>query len=268
MTLHHIFDKEETVKRKFIQLSHGRVRVEDMMILNACDSLGSINLMETPSDIDTKFKKMRDIASELGCFTSPYKFESDYQKLMFFHDKEMLLPEDCPKPSVEGKDFTMYVMIGVPGAGKSYYVENELSKYECISRDLIRSEIGIKGVKPQGNKKEEDKVTEIFNKRILDCCEKHKSFVLDNTNVRKMYRDEYTDMVLKYNPKIVYVYIEASTLEEYNDRRRKLMPLSVIDKMWGYFDFPEYSECTELRIIKQRKKNWFKKLIDFIWKRK
>jgi predicted kinase len=252
MDLHHIFDKEEMSTRKMIQLSHGRVRVKDMLILNICDSLGSKNDEEDEEFIAEKEERIKSLAEGLNCYETPYEFNNDYEKIRFFHFKDRLFPEGYALPKDYGQ-FTMYVMIGVPGSGKSYYIEKYLKDAVQISRDLIRTEIGIKGEKPQGNKEQESHVTEIFNERMLECCKNKQDFVIDNTNVRKMYRDAYTDMTLRFMPRIVYVYIEAPDLQTYKDRRKGMMPLEVIDRMWSQFDFPEPTEYNEMILDKQFK---------------
>jgi len=252
MDLHHIFDKEEMSTRKMIQLSHGRVRVKDMLILNICDSLGSKNDEEDEEFIAEKEERIKSLAEGLNCYETPYEFNNEYEKIRFFHFKDRPFPEGCALPKDYGQ-FTMYVMIGVPGSGKSYYIEKCLKDAVQISRDLIRTEIGIKGEKPQGNKEQESHVTEIFNERMLECCKNKQDFVIDNTNVRKMYRDAYTDMTLRFMPRIVYVYIEAPDLQTYKDRRKGMMPLEVIDRMWSQFDFPEPTEYNEMIWDKQFK---------------
>lgn len=254
MVLHHIFDKEHLAEKKIITLSHGRVTVKDMLMLNICDSLGSKNEMETEDSIIEKGEKIKGVAKRLDCYTKPYDFSSEYEKIKFFHENKTITPEDIPSPEDYGQ-FTIYVMVGVPGSGKSYYIENNMKDVPVLSRDLIRTEIGIKGIKPQGNKHQEELVTEIFDSRMLEYCKNKQDFVIDNTNVRKMYRKGYTDVALRFHAKIVYIYVEASDLETYKKRREGLMPLEVIDKMWNYFDFPEPTEYNEFILSKQKIKN-------------
>ena len=233
MVLHHIFDDEKKAEKQLIALSNGFVSVEQMVILNMCDSLGSRNDIETSEHVSERINKIRNLALSLGCLNNRYKE---------------------PKKKENG-DFTMYVMIGVPGAGKSYYVDRHFKgRYPIISRDIIRNEIGLKGEKTLGNKSQEDKVTNIFNKRLIECCENKRTFVIDNTNVRKKYREEYKELAKEYNPRVVYVYVEGPSLRTIKKRRDGMMPLDVIDRMWENFDFPEYGECDVLIIEKQKEK--------------
>ena len=252
MILHHILDKKGMISRKIMALSHGRVTFKDMLILNICDSLGSINDIEGHDFLEKKVAELKERAYSLGCFDKPYRFRNDYEKVDYFasNDEDTagieINEDECGK-------FTMYVMIGVPGSGKSTFIEKYLKDVVVISRDLIRTEIGISGEKPQGNKKQEDEVTRLFNEKVMECCKEKKNFVIDNTNVKKSYRKEYTNMVKGYRPNIEYVYVEAPDLQSYYDRREGLMPLSVIDRMWSNFDFPDPTEYNNLTIYKQYK---------------
>lgn len=244
MDLHHIFDKPEYSTRKMIQLSHGWVRVKDMLILNICDSLGSKNETEGPEFIADKEERIKALADALYCYEKPYEFSNEYDKIRFFHFRDKTYPEGCRKPKEWGQ-FTIYVMIGVSGSGKSTYAEKEYGMLPILSRDTIRTEIGLKGEKPQGTKEQESHVTEIFNSRMLEYCNKGRSFVIDNTNLRKQYRDAYTDMTMRFMPYIVYVYVEAPSIDENKKRRKGMMPLEVIDRMWNQFEFPELTECND-----------------------
>ena len=38
-------------------------------------------------------------------------------------------------------EFKVYIMIGIPGSGKSTYVKNNLADIPMISRDIIRIEL-------------------------------------------------------------------------------------------------------------------------------
>lgn len=245
MDLHHIFDKEEMSTRKMIQLSHGRVTVKDMLDLNVCDSLGSKNEIETIDMLDKKTERIESLARALNCYETPYEFNNEYEKIDFFKDRNKQYPVGLIKPYEWGK-FNMYVMVGVAGSGKSTYIKENYEYLPVLSRDIIRTEIGLTGEKPQGNKEQEDKVTEIFNGRLLEYCKKRQSFVIDNTNLKKMYRDSYLNMAWPYMPYIVYVYVEAPSIDENKNRRKGMMPLEVIDRMWNQFEFPEPTEYNEL----------------------
>ena len=104
----------------------------------------------------------------------------------------------------------------------------------------------MKGEKPTGTKEEENEVTLRFNKRMIELCEDKQSFVINNTNVRKKYRDDYKKMIMKYNPYIIYVYVETPSISINKSRREGQMPLSVIDRMIDNFDYPLPNEYNQM----------------------
>lgn len=247
MDLHHILDKPERIKRNLIRMSYGRVPLEDMLLMNKADSLGSVNDIETPQFLKEKFFKIEIEAENIqkSMLTAPYSFRDPLMKLRYFLSEEYIA-----EGSVEvekGKQFTVYMMVGVPGAGKNWWIEHNHPELPTLCRDDIRTEIGIPGEKPQGNKKQEDNVTRIFNERLYKYCSEGQSFVINNTNVQKRYRDEFLKRILTiYDAKIVYVYCEAPDIEENYRRRDRMMPRKVIDRMWNQLDFPEPYEYDEI----------------------
>ena len=133
-----------------------------------------------------------------------------------------------------------------------------MSDKTVISRDVIRQELGINGAtikndkKTVGTKEQEDKVSEIFNAKVIECCEQKKSFVIDNTNLKFQYRKKYLDMVMKYNPLIKIIYVEAPDfLNDCMKRRDGEIEKKVYDRMKESFDFPQLYECDELVLVKQ-----------------
>lgn len=228
MVLHHIFDDEYELEIciKMDFLSKGLVSVKNMLILNKCDSLGSVNDIETEEMLNERWNRIEKIAKDMDCYDTVF---TDFQES--FLDSRM----------------RVYMLIGLPGSGKNWLIENDdyLKSLPSLSRDDIRTEIGIKGIKPQGNKEEEKKVTEIFNERMIRYCKENRSFIINNTNLKSVYRKQYADMLKNYNVKLIYLYVEPDSIEMNYDRRRFQMPLDVIDRMMANIDFPHPTEWSD-----------------------
>ena len=228
--------------------------MRDMNRLMIADSNGSKN-SETRKYINAKAHDIETRANEIGCYTSEYKFRSDWYRLEYFahkdkYETEADIPEDLVNTpgdiildaNMAEPRFTVYMMVGVPGAGKDWYIEHNLKKIPQLSRDLIRTEIGLTGEKPQGNKQQEEEVTRIFDKRMDEYLKNRTSFIINNTNTNKRYRDSFVSKILPYNARIIYVYCEAPTLNENFKRRAGMMPDTVIKRMWNEFEFPDKTE--------------------------
>ena len=257
MTLHHVFDKPERTNKALIRMSCGLVTVEDMNILNWCDSMGSISDQQTNESVNERFKKIMETAESLKCYKQRYPaFRNDWHMLEFFRSQDYTDPDEVivPAESYEPR-FNIIVMVGVPGSGKDYYFENECKElgFKMISRDVIRTEMGLKGEKPQGTKEQEKEVTRLFDEKMLEFCRKGESFVINNTNVRKEYRTGYLDKCMPFFPRVICVYCESPDLSVNKERRRRMMPERVIDRMWADMEFPEPIEYSDGIIFKQEK---------------
>ena len=234
MLLHHTLQKGKVTKEKeLIQLMNGLMPIDDMLILHECDCRGSIN--EENNDENIK-KHIADIQNEV--------------------DKIKRKGKDNLWKNVTNETAKMYVMIGIPGSGKSTYAEalRGSSSIRIVSRDTIRAEMGMCGYgeKCIGTPKQEDEVTKLMKEKIQDYASNGFSFIIDNTSLKRKYRKEYFDYVKKYDIVPIYVYVEAPSLEENFKRRDGEIDPSTIQRMWDGFEFPHRSECYEMWIIDQR----------------
>lgn len=244
----YIYDSETPV-RDVIFLAEEPVSFNDLITLKIADCLGAIQTEE--DGWRDKLEYAKEIAQDYKCLENPYKFSNEYSRFEFFHNQKMEYPVDLYNPSNVG-NFTVYFMIGLPGSGKDTYIKNHLSDIPTVCRDEIRTEIGIKGEKPMGNKKQEDEVTRIQNERILEYARKHQSFIINATNLKRMYRDGFKSMLAPYNARIEYVYVEAPDFNKTLERRKGTIPQDVIKRMREYFEFPRPNEAYAIRIDVQR----------------
>lgn len=248
MTMHHLLEKTEDEQCKtYTRLSFGLMDVWSLYLLGKFDALGSINEESLDSCfINDKFNKMIRTVLNLmySKFNKVFKLDVD-DKLSYLNDVNR--PADVPR------SFNITLMIGVSGAGKDTWVSEHLSDDIMLSRDNIRTEIGIKGEKPYGTKEQEKEVTKIFNERLLEYCKNHKNIVINNTNLMRKYRSEFVKTVLPFNPSITFVYIEPNEMGDRAKRRDGQIKKEIVDGMWDRLDFPDISECDRLLIVKQDK---------------
>ena len=221
--------------KELISLSYNYYTVEDFLIfLGVC--LKSKYYKLSKNELFTLNTKLRlsyiRSCRCLFCDNKPYTFDNKLQKLQHFYG-------DVKFDNMSRNNFKVYFMIGIPGSGKSTWIKNNLGDDAVvISRDTIRTEIGIGGDKPIGDDKQEKMVSRIFDERLIDACKNGKTVVIDNTNLKLKYRNHFHDIILTYNPEIVYVYNEAPSLEDNFKRRDGQIKKEVIQRMWNNFEFP------------------------------
>lgn len=247
MAMHHILSmKSEKIDRKLIEMSWGCMTVRDMLKMKIADSRGSVNDVETEEALLSSVSEIKAKAMLLGCLDTPYRFKSHKAKRIFFSTGKVTDEED----GKDTKRINMYVMIGLPGSGKNFTVDHLLEKDVVqISRDDIRTEIGIKGEKPQGNAHQENEVTRIFHERVRKACSEGKDFVANNVNLRLKYRRELVDLVRNADVTVTYIIVDTP-IEVCKERRDGMIPDNVIDRMFGYTDFPtplEYDTAIVIR---------------------
>lgn len=288
MNLHHILDKDN-VDEALTKMAQGWVSIKDMLILNKCDSLGSKNDIETYEFLENRWNTIKEKAEKLDIFDMNWY---DYQCRKTCRERNrkdnLLLPlkwrsvkevahnilmqtiNEGYKPDwksdIGKKDFfTVYMMVGLPGSGKDTLIKEYLNGIPTICRDDIRTEIGVKGEKPQGNKEQENQVTQIFEERMIENCKKKQSFVINNTNLKKQYRKRFLEIIKPYEPKVVYIYVEAPSLEDNYKRREEQINPEIIKRMASNFDFPLPSESNYIYLDIQRKEDWQDKYGNIIY---
>jgi protein phosphatase len=154
----------------------------------------------------------------------------------------------------EVKMSKLIMMVGVPGSGKSTWVQNNKSETDVlVSRDAIRFAM---------LKEDEDYFaheSEVFNEfiwRIADALAEDKTVIADATHLNKKSRALVLDKVRKLADEIEAVVIDVDlvTALERNDNRtgRAFVPRGVIRRMYFQMEAPTKEEgFTKIRIIKE-----------------
>lgn len=122
---------------------------------------------------------------------------------------------------LEGSKFIVYLMVGMPGSGKSTWCKENHPDLPVISRDIIRAELGFTkdaDEKAVLNRTQEKQVTSEEYFKIAKLCKKHKSFIVDDTNTGK-YRKQMITFLKDYGATVICVSMDTP-LETCIERRR------------------------------------------------
>lgn len=156
---------------------------------------------------------------------------------------------------MDKKKVTVYMMIGLPGAGKDTWIKNHLPDTPCVSTDDIREELGIikHGEKGFGSIEQEKKVTNIANQRILEYVRNGQDVVINELNIKLFHRNIIKKVLSGFNVKWVYVMVEAPDLETNLIRRNGQVNPNVMRFLQLTQQKPTADEYDEIIYDKQEK---------------
>lgn len=133
------------------------------------------------------------------------------------------------------------MIVGLPGSGKSYFVDHYFTKNLHIhSSDKIREEV----LKDVNNQKHNAKVFDILNHRVHTDLSNGLSCVDDATNIERRYRLNLIADIAEIEC-IKNVYVMTTDIEmcfARNNIRERHVPESSILRMAIRFQIPDYSE--------------------------
>ena len=234
-----LFDKKNYLE-KMVEWNN-MTNVDTLIRLKKCDLYGSDQEDEVGKSIElSKLNTMQKIASSIDFYSVPMlnKMPWKYEKMWS-----------------DGTPTTVYLMIGISGAGKSTVIPNiaeseSISDYTIVSRDRIREELGYcaQGEKVVLSSEQEDEVTKIFNDKLISAAESGKTIFIDNLNLKRKYRDSYKELLKKFPAKWIYVYVEAPNFEENIVRREGQVSSDTLKRMISNIEWPAPEEYDIMRV--------------------
>lgn len=232
-----------------------RIPWKFLYYVKMADLLGSVQLNGgTMADDLMKMEFIKTTAKTLNIWDRT-STRNDLRPLVKYFNDRSIFPwkVDC-----DGKRPVAVIMIGLPGAGKNTWIENNLNQYPDavqLSRDDIRVELGLckSGEKYLGTKEEEDRVTEVYDSKLTKAMTEKRNVILNNIHLKKKYRETTVNTLRKAGYFVEYVYVEAPTIEDNYSRRDGQITPERIKIMALSFEWPDTNEYDKLTIAKQTK---------------
>jgi len=186
----------------------------------------------------------REACRDLGCYDRPFAFHNDHSRLQYFRSPDAKRP-DVKLHDTTDEGFTVSIMSGMPGSGKSTWRDRErqagglVAGQPVVSMDQIRFAAGTKPTDDQGRVQQE------ALRQAREHLAARRSFVWDGVNLDWQRRQPLASLCLDYGARTRFVYVETSAdrLFSQNEARKAQVPQSVMQRMLRKWEPPTAVEC-------------------------
>lgn len=212
-----------------------------LLIMHArADARGRI--CHDPEDIKLRVELSREVFEELGVYGFRYPFANAESKVAY-----MMRDDRHPAyEAFEDQICVVTVMSGLPGSGKSTWIEDNIPHLPKVSLDDLREDMDVDPTDNQGR----------VIQAAIEAAKVHlrakRDFVWDTTNITLDMRSKIVRLLRDYNARIRMVYVETPTdvLLKQNNDREATVPIAVLAKLARKLDPPKDWEAHEVvRVI-------------------
>jgi len=232
-----IIDKKDPI-RGVIEMSM-MCRLDLLYYLCRCDVLGRI--CTDGEDLLTNLEYFKEYAIEHDCFYSPFNFSTEIIKYNYLV-KQTHHYSDISFDDTKSK---VYMVCGLPGSGKDYYIKKNMLNLPVISLDNIRNELKIKPTSEQGI------VIQTAKERARQYMRKGEDFIWNATNITAQLRNTLISLFNDYNSYITIIFVNKplNKILTQNKNRDTMIPENVIIKLHKKMEIPTDLECHKLIIV-------------------
>ena len=271
-----LFDRKNYLE-EIVRLSYDIPSWELLIELKKCDLEGSMQKDEILKERDRKI--LNEVAS-IAIEIDRYQSRSTYKTSVFadrIRGSQYFLDKTYKKP------LELIVLIGLPGAGKDTFINEQLltddkdmptyinainmsrinkpcpsiltvykSNAAVICRDDTRVKLGFckENEKIVGTSKQENAVNEDIKNQLYEAAREGKTIIINNTNLKKEYRAEFARLLSNYNVHITYIYIEATDIAKNVERREGQISENVLLDIVKKFEWPTFDEYDDFFMIR------------------
>ncbi len=213
-----------------------------LYIFAKADLLGRI--CDTHDEMLCNLELYKAYCEENSIFGKAKTFASDYDRFYYFNNDDSY-PDTQLYPDYQ---LDIYLLCGLPAAGKDTYLRTHLTGLPHVHLDAIREELHIDATDDQG------KVIQLSRERSKEFCRKKQSFVWNATNITTKIRATLIGMWMPYKPKIHIIHLHKDINQTLADNARReedaRVPSQKILNMFERFEYPDVTECHVLEIVK------------------
>lgn len=209
-----------------------------LTLLARADALGRI--CADQQDLLYRIDCFEEFCKEHNCWGSPRPFVNSHARMRYLEQEDRYidyLPFEMPQTQV-------FLMSGLPGAGKDSYIKKHFKDLPVISLDQLREDMDIKPTDKTGN----GAVIQAAKEQARIFLRKKQSFIWNATNTTLQMRTQLIELFTSYKAavKIVYVEVPYRQLFKQNNGREAVVPVNIIDKLVKKLEVPALWEAHEV----------------------
>lgn len=174
-------------------------------------------------------------AAEHDCLAAPRRFPNDHSRFLYFRKEG----RDPDYPAYDDTVCEVVMMSGLPGAGKDFWVAENLEGRPVVSLDALRREMKVSPTANQGP------VVSRAREAAREHLRRRRPFVWNATNVSRQMRELSVNLFAAYNARVRIVYVEApeARLFAQNRERADPVPAEVIRRLTERWEVPDPTEA-------------------------
>ena len=215
------------------------ISLRQLYLLARADVLGRV--AEDREGMAERVEWFGEYARELGVWEEPYPFFNSYTKERFFNSDNLRQEAQI----YDDRTFDVFLMSGLPLAGKDSWIAEKGGGLPVISLDGIREEMGVSPAGGSG------RVVAAALEQARDFLRKKQPFIWNATNIIRETRRKLTTLCAGYGARVHILYLEAPYLEllERNRTRQRHIPENVLEEMIRKLEVPAPWEAEEVRYL-------------------
>lgn len=204
------------------------VPIKLLYLLSRADIKG--RRCKEPERLDEDVKIFWEYGKELGITETSYSFANPYTRYQYFHKDALWQGSEL----YDDTKFDVWLLSGLPLAGKDTWIQKHGKGRAMISLDDIRQEYGIIPGKNSS------KVAHIATERATELLRKKEPFIWNATNIVQEIREKLCRLFTSYGARVRIVYLEVPYQEllQRNEKRERHIPDQVLQDMIDRLEIP------------------------------
>ncbi len=215
------------------------VRPRLLALLAEADARGRI--CRDPQRILDQVALFGELCAEHRVLDAPHRFASDHSRFLYYRTPG----RDPDYAAYDDTRCEVTVMSGLPGSGKSSYIEAHLAELPQVSLDALREELEIEATDSQGT------VIAAARERARQHLRASEPFVFNATSLSRKLRGNTLDLLAGYNARarIVYIEVPSEVQAQQNRERESRVPAAAIERMLSRWQVPDRTEAHRVEYV-------------------